>query len=340
MSANERPGVYTSYEVNSSLSAYGSGGAVGLAAAAASGTAGEVVTVTSHAEAVAAFGSGNMTELVKNLLKNGAPVVYAVRVVSSDYDTAFAALMGQTAIKYMLCDSHDATVHAKMKNAINGGGENSKYRIGIVESGSNTRAALISAAEAMNSERMVLVSHCETDGVSGSVAAAVCAAIAAESDPAVPVNGAVLRELGDIGANFSDADITLLVRGGVTVLETVGGEISVIRGVTTRTTTQGTADATWRELTTILIVDKVIPQIRDSLRAKFARAKNNAQTRGAIRTQVMIELEDKLDREYIDGYSNITVSADTADPTVCIVSFNFTVAHGLNRIELKANITV
>lgn len=64
-----------------------------------------------------------------------------------------------------------------------------------------------------------------------------------------------------------------LVTGGVTPLECVSGEVSIVRGITTRTTTGGAADKTWRELTTVRIVDDVIPALRASLRARFVRAR-------------------------------------------------------------------
>lgn len=340
MNVSERPGVYTSYEVSGGVSAYGSGGAVGLAAESLSGTAGACTVVSSYAEAVSAFGGGDMTELVRVLLLNGAPAVYCSRAEQGGYETAFAALMAEPAVKYMVCGSREAQVHAKLKAAIDGADEQSKYRIGIVESALTERSALVSAAQALGSEKMVLVSHCETQGTAGSAAAALCGVLASRDDPALPVNGAVLRGLDGIGANFSDADITLLVRGGVTPLESVSGKISVIRGVTTRSSSGGVPDTTWRELSTILVVNSVIPRIRDSLRAKFARAKNNAQTRGAIRTQVIIELEESLKREFIDSYGDVSVQPGGEDGSVCAVSFSFVVAHGLNRIELKANVTV
>ena len=340
MSTSERPGVYTDYSVSGVVRGGGSGGAVGLAAAATAGTAGEVVTVTDYAAAEAAFTGGNMTALVKILLENGAPVIHCCAVSEGDYDTAFAALMDVSEIKYMVCDSRTAAVHGKLLGAISGADEKSKYRVGVVESGENTRAGLISAAAALNSERMVLVSHHETSGTPGAVAAAVCGVMAGESDPALPLNGAVLSGLGALGGNFSDADLTLLVRGGVTPVETLSGSVNVIRGITTRTTTGGAADATWREVNTVLIVDEVLPGIRDALRADFARVKNNAQTRGAIRTRTVIELENYLAREIIDGYDDVTVTASADDPTVCVVSFGFTVAHGLNVINLSANITI
>ena len=120
MSYSERPGVYTSYEVSGSLYGKRAGGAVGLAAAATSGTAGTVTAITDYAAAVSAFTGGNMTALVKLLLENGAPVVYCCPVSGSNYEAAFTALMGVSEVKFMLCDSHDATVHGKLKSKENG----------------------------------------------------------------------------------------------------------------------------------------------------------------------------------------------------------------------------
>lgn len=340
MTNSERPGVYTSYEVSSSVYGSGKGSAVGIAAAAEGGEAGEIVTLSSRTEAVEAFGGGNMVKLTELLLKNGAPTVYAVRAVDGDYATAFAALMTQGDIRFMACDSHEAEVHSAMKEAILSGDEQGKYRAGIVECAETTRAALVEKAQALNSERMVLVSHQETDGTPGAVAAAVCGIAAGGTDPALPLNGAEMLGLGDVGANFSDGDVTLLITGGVTPIETIFGSKTIIRGITTKTTSGGAADITWREMNTIMILDHMIPAIRDGLRAKFARAKNTAQTRGAIRTYVLVALEDYLNREIIDSYGDITAAPSAADPTVCMVEFAFTVAHGLNKIELRAHITV
>ena len=171
-------------------------------------------------------------------------------------------------------------------------------------------------------------------------AAAVAAAIAVTRDPAIPLNGSTLYGLGGVSEAYSDNEIDLLVRGGVTPLEAVSGVVSPVRGITTRTTTGGADDTTWRELTTILIVDDVIPSVRQSLRSRFSQAKNTVQTRGAIRSQGIVELENKLRAEIIDGYSDVSVSVYDDDPTVCLVEFSFSVAHGLNQIYLTAHITI
>ena len=90
----------------------------------------------------------------------------------------------------------------------------------------------------------------------------------------------------------------------------------------------------------VLIVDDVIPAVRQALRSKFARAKNTAQSRSAIRSQVIVELEKKVAEEIIDSYGEVTVTASEDDPTVCLVEFSFAVAHGLNQIYLMVHITV
>ena len=340
MSKTERPGVYTSYEISGSLYGGSAGAAVGLAAAGLGSGDGEVVTLGSIMEAEEAFGGGNIVELAGILLKNGAPKIYAAEVFDEDYEAAFKALMKCADVRFMVCDSHDDEIHAAMKDIILAGDEQGKYRLGIVDTALDTRAELVDAAKALNCERMAMVSHHEAEGVPGAVAAAVCGAAASGDDPALPLNGAELAGLGDIGGNFSDGDVTLLILGGVTPIETVYGSRSIIRGITTRTSTAGVDDPTWREMNTIMIVDHMMPAMRDSLRRRFARAKNTAQTRGAIRTQVLVELEEYLRREIIDSYGDISVSQSAEDPTVCIVNFAFTVAHGLNKIQLMAHITV
>lgn len=198
-----------------------------------------------------------------------------------------------------------------------------------------TAAKLVERAGKLNSERMVLTAPGDV-----RMAAAAAAVIAGESDPSVPVNGAVLAGFSGLSASYDDTQVDTLVTGGVTPLECVSGEVSIVRGITTRTTTGGAADKTWRELTTVRIVDDVIPALRASLRARFVRSKNTAQVRAAIRSQVMVELENKRAQEIIDSFGEVSVKASEDDPTVCLVEFSFAVAHGLNRIYLSAHITV
>lgn len=349
MSASERPGVYSSVDVSSALSASGRGRAVGITARAETGEKGKRVRISSFAEAAAVFGAASeLAGLIKVLFQNGAPAVCAVAAAvgsepgKDDYEDAFAALMENADIGVMICGSHEQSVHTAMKAALEGASESGKYRIGVIEAEGNV-SRLVSLAQSLNCEKLVLAGPCaagaDGEAAPGVISAALAGQISAGTDPALPLNGAQLYGPAGLAFSCSDADIDTLVRGGVTPIENVNGEFFVVRGITTRTMTNGAGDNTWRELTTILIINDVIPTIRSALKSRFARSKNTAQTRGAIRTQVIIELENKLAHEIIDSYGNVTAEANAEDPTLCEVSFDFTVAHGLNRINLTAHIT-
>ncbi len=345
---NERPGVYSSVEIRSSLAGKSAGRVVGLVGVSETGSKGQSTRITSYGQAAGLYGREcQLTELVRILLENGAGIIEAVPAAvgqaasDTDFETAFSQLMKKKDVAVMVCGSREATVHKALKEAIEGADENCKYRIGVVET-AGTVAQAESAAKTLNFERMVMVFPGETcdEGICGAAAAAFAGVLAAGGDPALPMNGAKLSGIDISEGMISDSDINLLVRGGVTAIEGVGGSASVVRAVTTKTTSAGEEDITWRELTTVLVVDDVIPAIRASLRKMFPRIKNTAQTRGAIRTQVIIELEKKLSQEIIESFGAVTAEPDKSDPTICAVGFDFTVAHGLNRIQLTAHISV
>ena len=347
---HQRPGVYSSYDASAVVSGRDSGRLVGLVALNSQAQAGVAQTITSYDRAVAAFGSNgaeDMAELVRLALKNGARGVVAVPIADeSSYEAAFAQLAGMENISLMICDSTDAGVQKAMRDSVVEASAMRRERLCVVAGAREESVEeLIARAKELNHERVVLVApggvDSEGEAVSGlPLAAAVAGGIAGESDPAVPLGGAELLGLGGLSERLEDKDVDLLILGGVTPVESLGGVVSVIRGVTTRTMSGGTADAAWRDLSAIRVVDDVIPELRDALRAKFRRAKNTAQSRGAIRAQVVLELENKLAREIITGYEDVTVAADAEDPTRCLVEFAFTVAHGLNQIWLTAHITV
>ena len=353
LTTHERPGVYSSYDASTLVRGSGGHKTVGLAAINSTASAGVPITVTSYEAAVAAFGSQegkqDMAELIRIALLNGAAAVVAVPVANEEgYQAAFDTLGGLENISVMLCDSTTLTVQQALRDSVLSASAARRERIAVVGAAAGEEvSALVERAKGLNCERMVLVAPGSVDGEDAaqdglSAAAAVAGAIAAQSAPAIPLGGAELLGLKGLSAQYSDSDndIDLLVRGGVTALESVSGQVGVVRGVTTRTSSGEVEDTTWRELSTIPIVDDVIPTLRDSLRSKFRRAKNTAQSRGAIRTQVVLELENKKSREIITDYDQVTVSAHPDDPTVCLVDFTFTVTHGLNQIWLTAHIVI
>lgn len=344
VTSHVRPGVYSVYEASAVVTGGVRRGKAAVAARSQGGEPGVVYELGSYQEAAAAFGKEDgLTELVKVLMANGAARVAAVAVgEDGDYTGAFALLEEQEGVQAVVCDSETLSVQQALRDSVAAASLVRRERIAVVPcSAGETVSQLVARAQGLNSERVVLVAPGVSDQDGGAlVAAAVAGAICGQGDPALPLGGVTLRGVPGLEKSYGESDVDTLVQGGVTPVELVGGVCSVIRAVTTRTTTGGAADVTWRELTTILVVDDVIPGLREALRAKFPRAKNTAQTRGAVRSQVILELERKLAAEIITGYGEVTVQALEEEPTVCLVTFSFMVAHGLNQIWLSAQITV
>ena len=341
ITSHERPGVYSSYEASTLVSASRRGGVVGIAAKSGSEHKNTLYRLSRYEEAVSTFGEGDtLTGLIRLLFQNGESAVYAVAAGEEGYDTAFSLLEQAEGLTAVVCDSTELSVQQALRQSVLEASAARRERIAVVSGGAEGVSELTERAQALNCERVVLVAPALSEGEGAELAAAVAGAIAGETDPAVPLGGAELTGVGGLSAAYGDSEIDLLVRGGVTPVEEVGGICSVVRGVTTRTTTGEAPDNTWRELTTIRIVDDVIPAVRNALRAKFRRAKNTEQSRGAIRSQVVLELENKRSREIITDYGEVLARADEENPNVCVVEFSFTVAHGLNQIWLSAHITV
>lgn len=345
MTNHERSGVYSVYEASRVVSGREDGAVVGLAARCTGNFSEKTVMLYHYEQALAQFGAqAAVLRLIELLLLNGASAVAVAPVASGgEYTAAFAALNELEALQILVCDSTEAAVHATMKSAVEEATVLRRERLGVVAvAAAETTAQMLARAEALNAERMILVGPTALgEPLPGPcLAAAVAGLMAGERDPAVPLGGAVLRGVSAVSTQYHDDALDALIRGGVTLVERMAGELCVVRGITTRTKTGGVVDATWRELETIRIVDEVIPTVRNALRVRFARSKNTEQVRNAIRSQVILELENKLRKEIITGYGEVVVQAMEEKPSVCLVDFSFTVTHGLNQIWLSAKITV
>lgn len=345
---HERPGVYSDYDA-SSAGATGSAERI-LALIGASEAKQGLYTVTSCAAGKETFGEDSeLGRMLTLAYQNGAGTVLACPVAEDSekaYREALALVLAEKRASFCVIGSAQEAVQTAMRDAIEESSGQRGECIGLVGMQAPGVQELVARAGKLNSERMVLVGPGvypagEAQAQSGCMAAAALAGVLCDqSDPAAPLNGQVLQGLTGVTAVYADTEYDALAAAGVTALECIGGRVSVIRGLTTRTKSGEVSDKTFRELTTMLIVDDVIPSIRTALRAKFTRAKNNAVTRNAIRNQVVVELEDRIAREIVESYDQLTVTASPTDPTTCVVEFEFSVVHGLNRIYLTAHISV
>lgn len=345
ITVSERPGVYTGYDASSIVQSSASNGAVGIVCVAEI----EDVTqfLTASAARVALGASSKAAKYVELALVGGASACWVSPVgtgaTAADYGAGAKALREKD-VAAICCDSDASAVMTAIKAEVAEASSERHERIAVFAMSGDVDD-LVDAAGALNSERCVMVGPVPIGGDGETideceVAVATAAAIVSLGDPALPLGGVSLSGLYGAGGTLTSTEVDALVRGGVTAIECLAGEIQVIRGVTTRVKTGGEPDATWRELSTILIVDNVMRTLRSSLRSKFARAKNLAETREAVASQVSIELAQKKNTGIIADYGSVSAVATPGDPTRCDVEFEFAVAHGLDRIVVAAHILV
>lgn len=329
MTISERPGIYAGYVVNSAPRFGGGGITVGVAAETNGGSAG---SVSGYLDAVQKFGLCAMTSLIRILYSNGAGNIIAEPVNDDDYERGFKALLNADA-DIIICDCNTAEVLESMKAAL----EEKDYCFGIAEfDGSAAECAAL--AQELNFERMLLCGN--VTEISGGIAAALAGSMAYENDPMMYFNGRRLYACGELENSYTQQETEALIAGGVTPVENDGSGIVTVRGITTKTSTDVVADKSLREANTVMVANEVIKTVSEALRLKFARSRNDSLTRGAIRSQVIVELEKLQKAGIIESYGSVSAVADSSDATVCRVSFEFTAAHGLNTILLTAYLEV
>lgn len=148
---HERPGVYSSYDASSVVSASAAAKTIGAAAVATKGTANKVELITSYEEGKSVFGedaSGvyGMSTLLRFLFANGAGAVKAVAVgkdesEEKDYASAFAALSDEEDVGVMVCDSAAQSVHLLLKTAAEDASAARHERIAVIGGSEETGRA-------------------------------------------------------------------------------------------------------------------------------------------------------------------------------------------------------
>lgn len=341
MTNNMRPGVYSIYTVTSGYAAPRSRQGVGLAIKGPAALAGQAKSFTGMAQAKEALspvpGSERILTCCRVLFESGVSRVVLSTVKGSDYLAALSLLEKTEGIGAVICDGQDKITLSAALDSVKRSSENLRERV-LYLGFDLPEDALAKAAELCH-ERVVIACPAVTvgQGDADSVyAACAVAAMALTADsPVVRFSGHMLEALSSANS-LVEEEIQRLMAAGVTVLEEIGGGVQCVRALTTRTSFNGVADYSMRELNTILIVDEVMRGVRDCLKARLAGAKSLSLQ--SIASQVMVELSDKADEGLIESFSPPNVKADGADPSISLVEISFNVAHVINQIHITAQI--
>ena len=323
---HERPGVW---------SAFGAQGTTELtdrrlAAVIAPADAAEgVQLVHSAAEAVSLYG-GNalLTRMLKLCLANCGDPVYAVAVDEDTkvaYETALTALFAAAKPGILIVGSAREDVQLLLRETAE-----ANECLGVAGMKGASADALVARAKALCCARIVLTGPdvlAQDEAVADGfcAAAAVGGAIASLSTPVVPLHDVALFGLQSLSSLYTDDELDKLLQAGVTPVQLSGGRMCALRILTTRAAAEGPEGESFRSLNATLVTDELL--------------QNSTLTRTAIRSAVLLVLQDYRARGWLSAFGALRVYADAGDASLCRVEFTYSIPAGLHRIALSAQMT-
>lgn len=342
---NQRPGVYSRYDISSLYTAQRSAGYAAVVAKAAGGETGklyEFTGVAPLAEAFPADGGGDaLRGCVQILLQSGVAKVYAVPVEEDFYEDALALVEGLENVAAVVCDCVEAADLKALRDSVKRSSDALRERVAFA---GICGAAAKEAAALLNSERVVLCCPDLQPAGGGHAravygAAALAGKVLSQNDPAWNYSGEYLITVSG-PPRLPESEVQALLAAGVTVLEENGGAVEVVRAVTTRTKTGGETDYALRGLGAILCIDDVMRSVRAALGAALRGTHLSSRSLESIRSQAAVVLADKADAGVVESYEIPAVRLHESDPTVCVVELSFRVAHVVSQIYVSAHIQV
>lgn len=342
---NQRPGVYSQYDITSMYTTPLSLKYAAVVAKAAGGEAGVAYRLKTYSEACETFLPDTegvfMRSILAVLFESGVSEVLAVPV-RDGYEAALDMLETAENIGAIVCDSQEPDVLAALKARVQKNCEERRECIGFCGIGNPDDA--ISSAESLNCERIVLACPQVFSRISGArspviAAAALAGKILAMGNAAINLNGEEFYSLTSADV-LPEKTIQSLLSAGVTVFEDVGGTVECIRALTTRTKTNGAPDRSLAGINTILITDDVMSSIRASLKKVLRGGRISGSPIDSIRSQVAVVLGEKQSEGLLESFEPPHCRASDFDPAVCVVELSFAVAHVISQIHVTAHILV
>lgn len=361
--ANDKiPGVYSSIDASAALKSLSANDyVIGIIAVGTSDDSTFQLTNKAYApisfdDAKNKYGvDSKIVEIMSTSIDNGGSKFIVVRVdditvpANPDYASALAVSELEEAIDIILVDSMNPTIFASVKTSVNNASANRKERTAVVGFDTNTSITTANAsAQAINSSRVLAAypNFLDSSGVELPgylTAAAIAGQLAGEKDPSMPMTGVELIGFYGLAKKLKDSEMESLIDAGIIPLEARNGSIRIVRCITTYTKDgSGATDSTWQEVTTIRISDYVFKDMREALAKKFQRAKQDKQTRDAIRSEVMTRLLQYQDLEYVENVvdTDVTISINPTNPLRNDVSFKYDVTGPLNIINLTGYLVI
>ncbi|QEK12718.1 hypothetical protein FQB35_10460 [Crassaminicella thermophila] len=312
-------------------------------------------------DAISTFGKDSeMTKLVRIMTISGVNKLVCVPVVAetdgsptvNEYQVALDVLYNEEAVKIVICDSADATIHMKVRDHCDKASLNRKERRAHAGATADSISAWTALATPINSGRLTIWGSIplKTDGTkyenSVYLAAACAAQDALELDPAMPLHNLELpRELfGGLYNRFDDADLEALYAGGIAACRAVNGKIYIDRWVTTYTkddtVNPAVPDDKYQEGTVAKIKDYIDEGLRNRLATLHPRVKASLSAMNEVKADAVNWLKIQEEKEIIESPNVYKIERQPDKKSRFHVYYNYGAVLPLNTIFLHGKALV
>lgn len=342
---NFRSGVYTSFTINPVHSNNKNREVGVIAICDKSNLVNKHTVVTSLAQAREVFGEATSSNEVMALLTaiflNSNIKVNVVPISSNttqNYKNALDLMIQQNV--YILCfGSINNDFLQYLQTKLDQYEKLGKEKVAIIPSDDIQDAK----AKANINNKRILVSFPKitVKDVDINVSSAVLSSlISSIEDVVYSLNGKTISPDFKLLQNTTDDNIKQLIDAGVCVFENQNNIITLIRAVTTKTLDKEAPDYTYKNLSTILIIDTIIPDIRKILKTKLLNANNSSKTLNSITALIVSKLDSYVDMNYISSYRKPHIYINDKDAGVCFVELSFTIVQGIYQVYLNVQVSV
>ena len=309
-----------------------------------------VFSINGTSDAEDRFGDTSiLVKAVKVLIQNGVDNIFGVIVnsesnpISDGYADALEASLGETSVKVIISDDYSDDVVANIKTHLAMAESEDLFRYAVVATDNDENDKIIEYAKGKLNDSRIFIPFPACVNSDGSavdpvlVSAGLAGAIMTETaDPALPMNGVVIRGIGNVGRSVLESEKNMLANNGVIVIYN-NGTPTINRLVTSYTT-----DKIWQEGTTRFIADYVLENVENTLRSNYQRTKNVVRILDSIKTTVKGLLENFNSLEIIENFdpSTLTVVKDPMDNYGAVVDYEFDVVTPLYTITINQHMKI
>lgn len=343
METSMRPGVFTSYNVtNLRTSLKGRAiGIVGRSTKSIPNNMPEIMQPITILEAEKAYGSmSNIVGLIETVMDNLQCNVYSIGVELNNmehYKLALDKLIELEDVYCIVSDSLEVefALYAKSRLPL---GNGPKLYIAPVPPDAN----VAEYASSINCERIalsypVIKKPLNFSDISPALLASL---ISLNPSSTMFLSGRQVLGIYRFYGFPTEAQKNAYIKGGVCVFEAIGEQVQLIRGVSSKTRTDGgVLDNTYRDLAVITGLDEINVALSTVLKQRIQGAAGIISLE-AINSIVLSELIGFKDRGTISNFLPPLIVPSSEDPSICIITLCITLRHTVNQIYLNLNIAV